>query len=101
MLLLSSSEMEQGVAYVETSSLDGESNLKSKTSIPDTKQDRTLEAVAKLAGMQITCEAPNAHLDRFYGNCRTVGTLHPIPVDMKNLLVRGTSLRNTDFAFAA
>lgn len=100
MLLISSSDSEIGSAYVETSQLDGESNLKIKNAVSDTKHDRTLDAIVKLDGMQINCEIPNANLERFYGTCRTVGTIRPIPVDMKNFLVRGSALRNTEFVYA-
>ena len=68
--------------------------------MPDTKNYRTLGEISGLEGMQIQCEPPNANLERFYGTCRTVGTIRPVPVDMKNFLVRGSQLRNAEFCFA-
>eukprot|EP00926_Amoebophrya_sp_RCC4398_P021360 GSA120T00025259001.1 len=98
-LLLSSSDADAGLAYVETAQLDGESNLKTKAALLDTKQSRTLPHLIPLEGMQLQCEPPSPNLERFYGTYRMVGALNPTPVDMKNLLLRGSTLRNTDFAF--
>ena len=49
--------------------------------------------------MQVCTEAPSPHLDRFYGTYRMVGSVRPISVDMKNLLVRGSEVRNTEYCY--
>ncbi len=72
-VLIASNDAESGSAYVETSQLDGESNLKLKDALGDTKQAKRIEDIVKLEGLQLNCEAPNANLDRFYGTCRLQG----------------------------
>ncbi|GFE55455.1 phospholipid-translocating P-type flippase subfamily protein [Babesia ovis] len=72
MVLIGSSEI-NGVAFVETSCLDGESNLKKKEAVIKLSQYVTrdlstmLSRVDKLIG-KITCEPPNQHLITFDGS---------------------------------
>ena len=57
-LLPVGSDNEEGTCYVETMNLDGETNLKIKTSVDETKQMGE-ESLAKLAGV-VQCELPNS-----------------------------------------
>jgi len=72
--LLSSSDPE-GIAYVETANLDGETNLKMRRALDKTKMSALLdhEAVAEAAalkfnGIRMECEKPNNSLYTFTGN---------------------------------
>ena len=97
MMLLSSS-LPKGIAYVETKNLDGETNLKHK------QANSTILRMAKdeqaclnaFNGSVIDCEGPNEHLYKFEGNLKlTDGAV--IPIDPDSILLRGSCLRNTDW----
>ncbi|XP_042498743.1 probable phospholipid-transporting ATPase 8 isoform X2 [Macadamia integrifolia] len=93
-LLLLSSSYDDGICYVETMNLDGETNLKVK---------RCLEATAALHDdfskfkAIVKCEDPNEHLYSFIGNFY-FGDRH-YPLSPHQILLRGSKLRNTDFIY--
>lgn len=91
LLLLSSSEPE-GLAYVETANLDGETNLKVKQSLPATASLTSASKLAQLQG-ELACEAPNNSLYTFDGTL-TLSQRAPMPVGPDQLLLRGAQLRN-------
>lgn len=119
LVLLSTSE-EFGLCYVETSSLDGyvilfiynchifplhtsinhvaisrETNLKIRKS-----KNETLNIVSEVEAMQlnaeIRCEAPNNRLYNFEGTMNINNDI-VISLDPENILLRGSSLKNTDW----
>lgn len=112
-LILLNSNDPQGICFVETKNLDGETNLKSKiphkNTIPCTMND---EDVAQFTG-QINCQGPNEFLYRFEGNMTFIpskeeflanestyeGGKTTISLDVNQTLLRGSSLRNTDYAY--
>lgn len=59
----------QGISFIETSNLDGETNLKIRMAHPDTAR---LEDVSLLAGYHatLTCEPPNRQLYDFNGTLK-------------------------------
>lgn len=95
-LLFLSSNYEDGICYVETSNLDGETNLKLKHALEATSclQDESslcqFKAVTK-------CEDPNENLYSF------IGTLYcnrkQYPLSPQQLLLRDSKLRNTDYVY--
>ncbi|KUF96483.1 hypothetical protein AM588_10006152 [Phytophthora nicotianae] len=92
-----------GICYVETKSLDGETNLKLRHACDATLHVRTAAQVAALGG-QLRCENPNKAIGRFDGTLSvTEGTkvaeTHPQPIAIKNVLLRGCQLRNTDWIY--
>ncbi|XP_010123296.1 PREDICTED: probable phospholipid-transporting ATPase IA, partial [Chlamydotis macqueenii] len=70
-VLLSSSEP-QAMCYIETSNLDGETNLKIRQGLPLTSDIKDIESLMTLSG-RIECESPNRHLYDFVGNIRLDG----------------------------
>ncbi|KAJ1932216.1 aminophospholipid translocase, partial [Linderina macrospora] len=101
LVLLSSSEPE-GMCYIETSNLDGETNLKVKQAIPETAKLLTPAQVASLQG-HLKTELPNDSLYTFEGTLVSEGG--PIgrkdfPLDPTQVLLRGAILRNTDWIYA-
>ncbi|CAI5717583.1 unnamed protein product [Hyaloperonospora brassicae] len=93
-----------GICYVETKSLDGETNLKLRHACDATMHVQTAAQVAALAG-QLRCENPNKAIGRFDGTLLvTDGSAgasdgQPQPIAMKNVLLRGCQLRNTDWIY--
>ncbi|OQV25849.1 putative phospholipid-transporting ATPase IA [Hypsibius exemplaris] len=96
LVLLASSEP-QGICYIETSNLDGETNLKTRLALPETAQLRSVDDLLILDGT-IECETPNRHLYDFTGNIRPSGR-QTIPLCPDQLLLRGSRLKNTDWVY--
>lgn len=97
LLLLSSSEPE-GLCYIETANLDGETNLKIKQSKPETSylvNPRFL--VSDLSKAEIISEQPNSSLYTYEGNLKGLGSIRSIPMSPDQLLLRGATLRNTNW----
>ncbi|VDO69688.1 unnamed protein product [Heligmosomoides polygyrus] len=92
LLLLSSSEP-QGTCYIETSNLDGETNLKVKQALPAAASLSSPHELVKCR-MVIECEPPNRHVDEFSGNI-------DIHTGIDQLLLRGARLKNTAWIFGA
>ena len=96
-LLLSTSEV-GGCAYVETSQLDGETNLKLKQSL-----DETQAIVHHREGLRavVECDLPNPQLYVFNGvitiDNPTFGS-QAYPLDARQVLLRGSVLRDTEWA---
>ncbi|XP_078431010.1 ATPase E1-E2 type family protein / haloacid dehalogenase-like hydrolase family protein [Wolffia australiana] len=105
-LVLLSSSYDDGVCYVETMNLDGETNLKLKQALDATS---SLQEDADFANFRalVKCEDPNASLYTF------VGTMHldshsqaqqqqeQLPLSPQQILLRDSKLRNTDYVFGA
>ncbi|KAG5621972.1 hypothetical protein H5410_007190 [Solanum commersonii] len=95
-LLLLSSSYEDGLCYVETMNLDGETNLKVKRSLEVTlgldgdEQFRNFSATVR-------CEDPNPNLYTFVGNLELGNESHPLCPTQ--ILLRDSKLRNTDYIY--
>ncbi|CAH0478820.1 unnamed protein product [Peronospora belbahrii] len=92
-----------GICYVETKSLDGETNLKLRHACDATMHVQTTAQVAALTG-QLRCENPNKAIGRFDGTLSVteetkMGETHPQPITIKNVLLRGCQLRNTEWIY--
>eukprot|EP01039_Chlorochromonas_danica_P007893 gene7893-8706_t len=89
----------QGLCYVETKSLDGETNLKIRTALPTTLAIIQNESdLTHLAG-EIQMEHPNSNVHAFTGTIDLGSHIGRIPILATNLLLRGCVLRNTDWVY--
>lgn len=96
LLLLSSSEP-LNLVYVETAELDGETNLKVKQALTVTgEMGDSIDALARFNG-EVRCEPPNNRLDKFKGTL-TQNT-QTYSLDNDKVLLRGCTLRNTEWCF--
>ncbi|KAJ1516593.1 hypothetical protein HMI54_011154 [Coelomomyces lativittatus] len=95
-VLLSSSEPD-AICYIETSNLDGETNLKIKQGRKETSKLLSPEQVNSLAG-RIESEQPNNSLYTFEGRLQ-LETGETIPLDPNQILLRGAQLRNTNWVY--
>ena len=103
LLLLTTSE-ESGFCYIETKNIDGETNLKNKQSNPKLKKKiKTDEDISKLKYICIT-KPPDEYIYKFDatlyklkddGNIKNKDKY--ILMDNKSFLLRGCTLRQTDF----
>ncbi|KAJ0803482.1 putative P-type phospholipid transporter [Helianthus annuus] len=95
-LLLLSSSYPDGICYVETMNLDGETNLKLKhafdftASLQDDDSFRQFKAVVK-------CEDPNEDLYSFVGNLSYNNNQHPL--SLQQVLLRDSKLKNTEYVY--
>ncbi|XP_039070787.1 probable phospholipid-transporting ATPase 4 [Hibiscus syriacus] len=95
-LLLLSSNNEDGICYVETMNLDGETNLKPKRALEVTLDLDEDEDFKNFKGI-IKCEDPNPSLYTFVGNFEYNGQVYAI--DPSQILLRDSKLRNTAFVY--
>ncbi|MQL83085.1 hypothetical protein Taro_015571 [Colocasia esculenta] len=93
-LLLLSSSYEDGICYVETMNLDGETNLKLKQCLEVTMMSHEVHSLRKFKSL-IRCEDPNENLYTFTGTMYHEGSQYSL--SPKQLLLRDSKLRNTDY----
>lgn len=95
LVLLASSEPE-GLCYIETANLDGETNLKIKQAIPETATIVSSADMSRLGG-KIRSEQPNSSLYTYEATLtmQTGGGEKELPLNPEQLLLRGATLRNT------
>ncbi|KAL6702674.1 aminophospholipid translocase [Coniothyrium glycines] len=95
LVLLASSEPE-GLCYIETANLDGETNLKIKQAIPETADFVSPAELARLGG-RIRSEQPNSSLYTYEATLTMTagGGEKELPLAPDQLLLRGATLRNT------
>ncbi|KAL6605693.1 phospholipid-translocating P-type ATPase [Neocallimastix sp. 'constans'] len=102
-LLLIGSSSEEGTCYIETSDLDGETNLKRRTALSQFSGIRSLDELLRVKCI-IHCEQPNDNLASFDGSIsiqiskktNKIEEKEGVPFNMENMLLRGSILRNTD-----
>jgi len=92
------SEPAQGVCYVETKSLDGETNLKIRNAMPNTLAlAKDYSYLSSLKG-EIEMEHPNKIIEQFSGVLDLSLCQHEREsIQPNNVLLRGCVLRNTDW----
>uniref|UniRef100_A0A7N8X8T8 Phospholipid-transporting ATPase n=2 Tax=Percomorphaceae TaxID=1489872 RepID=A0A7N8X8T8_9TELE len=84
-----------GMCYIETSNLDGETNLKIRQGLQMTADIKEIDSLMRLSG-RMECESPNRHLYEFVGNIRLDGH-STVPLGPDQILLRGAQLRNTQW----
>ena len=93
LIVLSSTEVE-GMFYVETKNLDGETNLKLKSVQKELIEYFSSEDFDTYLHGQINIEEPNNRIYKFDGNYDY--NSHLIPLSNECVALRGMSLRNTE-----
>ncbi|KAI1840843.1 hypothetical protein JX266_012925 [Neoarthrinium moseri] len=95
LVLLASSEPE-GLCYIETANLDGETNLKIKQAIPETANMVSTSELSRLGG-RVRSEQPNNSLYTYEATMtmQAGGGEKELPLNPEQLLLRGATLRNT------
>ena len=93
MVVLSTSS--EGLCYMETAPLDGETNLKQVKAVMAT-MSKSAEELAQMRGT-VECETPHHRLYSFRGNMAIQGLEEVVSLDEKNLLLMGSVLKNTEW----
>ncbi|KAI5780182.1 hypothetical protein DFH27DRAFT_362977 [Peziza echinospora] len=101
LVLMASSEPE-GLCYIETANLDGETNLKIKQAIPETAGLVSPGDLSRLSG-RIRSEQPNSSLYTYEATLTidVGGGEKELPLSPEQLLLRGATLRNTPWIHGA
>uniref|UniRef100_A0AAF5D3S5 Phospholipid-transporting ATPase n=1 Tax=Strongyloides stercoralis TaxID=6248 RepID=A0AAF5D3S5_STRER len=93
LIILSSSEA-NSMAYIETSNLDGETNLKIRQALPETSELTNISKINEFRG-EIECELPSKHVNNFTGTIHFQYNNISKPLSVNQLLLRGAALKNT------
>lgn len=101
LVLLASSEPE-GLCYIETANLDGETNLKIKQAIPETAGLVSPGDLSRLSG-RLRSEQPNSSLYTYEATLTidVGGGEKELSLSPEQLLLRGATLRNTPWIHGA
>ncbi|GKT47937.1 putative phospholipid-transporting ATPase NEO1 [Colletotrichum spaethianum] len=101
LVLLASSEPE-GLCYIETANLDGETNLKIKQALPETCTMVSSSDLSRLGG-RIKSEQPNSSLYTYEATLtmQAGGGEKELALNPEQLLLRGATLRNTPWIHGA
>lgn len=94
-LVLIHADGENGLAYIETMALDGETNLKSKYVLPEFKGCDSISGILACRA-EFVVEDPNADLYSFNGRADINGKA--VPLTLNEVVYRGSVLRNTPCA---
>lgn len=96
-VLLASSEPE-GLCYIETANLDGETNLKIKQACSDTSGLVSPGDLSRMSG-RLMSEKPNSSLYTYEATLEVEdgGSIRKVPLSPDQLLLRGATLRNTQW----
>lgn len=94
-LVLLHSDGDNGIAYIDTMALDGETSLKTKQVCPALAGCHSIEGIARCRA-NFVVEDPNPDLFSFNGRV-TVGP-RTLPLTLNHVVYRGSVLRNTGCA---
>lgn len=105
-VILWSSSVPKGQAFVSTANLDGETSLKSRQALKDTMSLTSPEELSRLKGNDLVpftkgivrCGKPNSSLSDFDGSVYLEGWERPLPVGPDQLLIRSTKMQQTPWA---
>lgn len=86
-----------GVAYIETMALDGETNLKSKQASPLLAE--RCNTVADLRNCRATIVSEDPNLDLYHYDGRVLVDDETSPLTLNEIVFRGSTLRNTSEAW--
>lgn len=95
-LLLTTSEP-NGLCYIETAELDGETNLKCRQCLVETAEMGQDDGLIGAFNGEIVCETPNNLLNKFEGTLLWKGKRYPL--DNDKVVLRGCVLRNTQWCY--
>ncbi|OWF44221.1 phospholipid-transporting ATPase VA [Mizuhopecten yessoensis] len=93
-IVLVKSSDHQGICHIETCNLDGETNLKQRQAVYGIDYGKD-GFKAKMFDFTLECDLPNSEIYKFKGYIINQGD--KISLNKDNLLLRGCTVRNTDY----
>ena len=99
-MVLINSSADKGVCYVETKNLDGETNLKHKKAIKEcfNISNNENDIIENFQDAEIECEKENEYIYKFNGKIKLNHKQYGLSEEQ--ILLRGSSLRNTKWVYA-
>ncbi|OMJ92527.1 hypothetical protein SteCoe_4657 [Stentor coeruleus] len=94
-LVMLSNSNENTIAYIETSTIDGEKNLKTRQALTPTSNVINPDSVIRMFSL-LECDEPNQRIYQFVGTIDYMDKKYSL--DKNNLLLAGALLRNTHWA---
>ena len=94
LISLASSDSD-GTCFIQTSSLDGEKNLKPRSSIKETQDEIGRSETIRILG-ELFLPTPNSNLYDVKGSI-SIGGERRIKIDVKHFMLRGSVLKNTEW----
>ncbi|KAF7165374.1 hypothetical protein CNMCM6106_001564 [Aspergillus hiratsukae] len=91
-IVLLHADGEDGLAYIETMAMDGETSLKSRQALPILSSCSTIHGIRSLEATFVV-EHPNLNLHDFNGSVTVDG--QTLPLTLNEVIYRGSVLRNT------
>jgi len=101
-IVVLASSNDKGICFIETASLDGETNLKQRQALKETTDIIYDEESLNNFSCKIQSESPHEDLYNFDGYMEIYNNNEQerIPLTISQLLLRGAILRNTNFIYA-
>lgn len=97
MVVVSTSDA-KGNCFIQTTNLDGESNLKVRSALPSTAELKTPAALGGFKGV-VECAQPNEHIYKFDSQLRMAPGGAVTALSSSQLLLQATHVRNTDWVY--
>ncbi|CAD2104879.1 guanylate cyclase, other [Plasmodium vinckei petteri] len=97
-IILLSCNNSDGSVYVETSLVNGETNLKKKYCVNETRNESSVYSVCNIRG-RITCEKPNMNMESFNGSLKLDAHPRATSLSINNVVFKGSYIKNTDYVF--
>jgi magnesium-transporting ATPase (P-type) len=97
-VLLSSSDPD-GLCFIQTANLDGETDYKARQAIQQTASLATDQVLSEFSGV-VECAPPNAEIYRFDSRIKLERHSEYFALTDKQLLLQATHLKNTDWVYA-
>ncbi|SBT71478.1 guanylyl cyclase, putative [Plasmodium malariae] len=97
-ILLLSCNNNEGLVYVETSLINGETNLNKKCCVNETRNETSMHGICNIKG-RIICEKPNSNMESFNGSLKLDAYPRATSLSINNVVFKGSYIKNTDHIF--
>ncbi|EUD67234.1 guanylate cyclase, other [Plasmodium inui San Antonio 1] len=97
-ILLLSCNNNEGLVYIETSLINGETNLNKKCCVNETRDETSIYGICNIRG-RIICEKPNSNMESFNGSLKLDAHPRATSLSINNVVFKGSYIKNTDYIF--
>ncbi|EDL45772.1 Adenylate and Guanylate cyclase catalytic domain containing protein [Plasmodium vivax] len=97
-ILLLSCNNNEGLVYIETSLINGETNLNKKCCVNETRNETSIYGICNIRG-RIICEKPNSNMESFNGSLKLDAHPRATSLSINNVVFKGSYIKNTDYIF--
>ncbi|CRH00257.1 guanylyl cyclase, putative [Plasmodium relictum] len=97
-IILLSCNNTDGLVYIETSLLSGETNLNKKYCVNETRNETSIYGICNIKG-RIICEKPDSNMESFNGSLKLDAHPRATSLSINNVVFKGSHIKNTDYIF--